>query len=129
MNRNLWAQRLAAMEAILWDKQKAARFHCVLKKGKKNLEFYPSNLTSLWQAGCFSDPDRADRALKCLEVRDSGQAWHPGGRTFSSLLAVPVLACKSLRPLGVTVRQDGSGGADLPSRGPRVLDSFSHHTR
>ncbi|XP_017451374.2 trehalase isoform X1 [Rattus norvegicus] len=86
--RNLRAQRLAAMEAILWDEQKGAWFDYDLEKGKKNLEFYPSNLTPLW-AGCFSDPSVADRALKYLEdnkiltyqygiptsLRNTGQQW------------------------------------------------------
>lgn len=62
------AQRLAAMDAILWDEQKGAWFDYDLDKGEKNLEFYPSNLTPLW-AGCFSDPSVADKALKYLEVR------------------------------------------------------------
>ena len=106
MNRNLWAQRLAAMEAVLWDEQKGAWFDYDLEKGKKNLEFYPSNLTSLWQAGCFSDPSVADKALKYLEVRGqwAGRpACHPGGGTLPSLQV-------SLRPLGVAVRQDGKEG-------------------
>ena len=43
------------MEAVLWDKQKGAWFDYDWEKEKKNLEFYPSNLTPLW-TGCFSDP-------------------------------------------------------------------------
>lgn len=86
--RNLRAQRLAAMEAVLWDEQKGAWFDYDLEKGKKNLEFYPSNLSPLW-AGCFSDPSVADKALKYLEdskiltyqygiptsLRNTGQQW------------------------------------------------------
>ncbi|XP_021493614.1 trehalase isoform X2 [Meriones unguiculatus] len=86
--RNLRAQRLAAMEAILWDEQKGAWFDYDLEKGEKNLEFYPSNLAPLW-AGCFSDPSAADKALKYLEdskiltyqygiptsLRNTGQQW------------------------------------------------------
>uniref|UniRef100_A0A8C5LB62 Trehalase n=1 Tax=Jaculus jaculus TaxID=51337 RepID=A0A8C5LB62_JACJA len=64
--RNLRAQRLAAMEAILWDEQKGAWFDYDWQNRKKNVEFYPSNLTPLW-AGCFSNPDVADKALKYLE--------------------------------------------------------------
>lgn len=64
--RNLKQQRLAAMRAILWDEEKGAWFDYDLENGKKNLEFYPSNLTPLW-SGCFSDPDAVDKALKYLE--------------------------------------------------------------
>ncbi|XP_045872881.1 trehalase isoform X3 [Meles meles] len=64
--RNLQQQRLAAMRAILWDEEKGAWFDYDLENGKKNLEFYPSNLTPLW-SGCFSDPDAVDKALKYLE--------------------------------------------------------------
>lgn len=99
MNGNLQAQRLA----ILWEEQKGAWFNYDLEK-RKNLEFYPSNLTPLW-AGCFSDPSVADKALKYLEVRGqwAGRpACHPGGGTLPSLQV-------SLRPLGVAVRQDGKG--------------------
>ncbi|XP_028722233.2 trehalase isoform X1 [Peromyscus leucopus] len=86
--RNLRSQRLAAMEAFLWDEQKGAWFDYDVEKGKKNLEFYPSNLTPLW-AGCFSDPSAIDKALKYLEdnqiltyqngiptsLRNTGQQW------------------------------------------------------
>uniref|UniRef100_A0A8C2MZT4 Trehalase n=1 Tax=Cricetulus griseus TaxID=10029 RepID=A0A8C2MZT4_CRIGR len=86
--RNLRSQRLAAMEALLWDEQKGAWFDYDLEKGKKNLEFYPSNLTPLW-TGCFSDPSVIDKALKYLEdnqiltyqygiptsLRNTGQQW------------------------------------------------------
>ncbi|XP_059248604.1 trehalase-like isoform X2 [Mustela nigripes] len=64
--RNLKQQRLAAVRAILWDEEKGAWFDYDLENGKKNLEFYPSNLTPLW-SGCFSDPDAVDKALKYLE--------------------------------------------------------------
>ncbi|XP_070129619.1 trehalase [Equus przewalskii] len=64
--RNLRAQRLAAMEAILWDEEKGAWFDYDLETGKKNAEFYPSNLAPLW-AGCFSDLGDVDKALKYLE--------------------------------------------------------------
>ncbi|GAB1294129.1 Trehalase [Apodemus speciosus] len=76
--RTLRAQRLAAMEAVLWDEQKGAWFDYDLEKGKRNLEFYPSNLTPLW-AGCFSDPSAADRALKYLEGQQDPDlpAWDP----------------------------------------------------
>lgn len=66
--RNLWEQRLAALKAILWDEEKGAWFDYDLENGKKNQEFYPSNLAPLW-AGCFSDPGVVDKALKYLEVR------------------------------------------------------------
>ncbi|KAM4848232.1 trehalase-like [Urocitellus parryii] len=85
--RNLRAQRLAALNALLWDEQKGAWFDYDTEKGK-NLEFYPSNLTPLW-AGCFSDPATVDKALKYLEdsqvltyqhgiptsLRNTGQQW------------------------------------------------------
>uniref|UniRef100_A0A8C4L6L0 Trehalase n=1 Tax=Equus asinus TaxID=9793 RepID=A0A8C4L6L0_EQUAS len=86
--RNLRAQRLAAMEAILWDEEKGAWFDYDLETGKKNAEFYPSNLAPLW-AGCFSDLGDVDKALKYLEdsqiltyhygiptsLRKTGQQW------------------------------------------------------
>ncbi|EFB27348.1 hypothetical protein PANDA_021313, partial [Ailuropoda melanoleuca] len=64
--RDLRQQRMAAMRAILWDEEKGAWFDYDLEKGKKKLEFYPSNLTPLW-SGCFSDLDAVDKALKYLE--------------------------------------------------------------
>ncbi|XP_070283061.1 trehalase isoform X2 [Myotis yumanensis] len=64
--RNLWARRLAALEAVLWDQEQGAWFDYDLEHGKKNHEFYPTNLAPLW-AGCFSDPTMADQALKYLE--------------------------------------------------------------
>ncbi|XP_076968853.1 trehalase isoform X2 [Tamandua tetradactyla] len=64
--RNLRAQRLAALNTVLWDEEKGAWFDYDLENGKKNQEFYPSNLAPLW-AGCFSDPAVADKALKYLE--------------------------------------------------------------
>ncbi|KAM7337704.1 hypothetical protein ACRRTK_003823 [Alexandromys fortis] len=86
--RNLRSQRLAAMEAVLWDEQKGAWFDYDWEKEKKNLEFYPSNLTPLW-TGCFSDPSVIDKALKYLEdnniltyqygiptsLHNTGQQW------------------------------------------------------
>ncbi|XP_024903086.1 trehalase [Pteropus alecto] len=64
--RNLREQRLAAMRAILWDEEKGAWFDYDLENGKKNQEFYPSNLAPLW-ADCFSDLGVIDKALKYLE--------------------------------------------------------------
>ncbi|XP_010627618.1 trehalase isoform X2 [Fukomys damarensis] len=86
--KGLRVQRMAAMQAVLWDEQKGAWFDYDLENGKKNLEFYPSNLTPLW-AGCFSDPAAVDKALKYLEdsqiltyqygiptsLRNTGQQW------------------------------------------------------
>ncbi|KAM6158609.1 trehalase [Rhynchocyon petersi] len=86
--RNLRAQRLTALKAVLWDEKKGAWFDYDLESGKKNPEFYPSNLTPLW-AGCYSDPADADKALKYLEdnqiltykygiptsLRKTGQQW------------------------------------------------------
>ncbi|XP_041494623.1 trehalase [Microtus oregoni] len=86
--RNLRSQRLAAMEAVLWDEQKGAWFDYDWEKEKKNLEFYPSNLTPLW-TGCFSNPSVIDKALKYLEdnniltyqygiptsLHNTGQQW------------------------------------------------------
>ncbi|XP_058400720.1 trehalase [Diceros bicornis minor] len=86
--RNLRAQRLAALKAILWDEEKGAWFDYDLENGKKNPEFYPSNLAPLW-AGCFSDPGDVDKALKYLEdsqiltyqygiptsLQNTGQQW------------------------------------------------------
>lgn len=85
--RNLRAQRLAALNALLWDEQKGAWFDYDIENGK-NLEFYPSNLAPLW-AGCFYDPGTVDKALKYLEdsgvltlqhgipasLRNTGQQW------------------------------------------------------
>ncbi|XP_008562861.1 PREDICTED: trehalase-like, partial [Galeopterus variegatus] len=82
------AQRLAALNAVLWDEEKGAWFDFDLENSKKNREFYPSNLTPLW-AGCFSDPVVTDKALKYLEdsqiltyqygiptsLRETGQQW------------------------------------------------------
>ncbi|XP_062949414.1 trehalase [Cynocephalus volans] len=82
------AQRLAALNAVLWDEEKGAWFDFDLENSKKNQEFYPSNLTPLW-AGCFSDPGVTDKALKYLEdsqiltyqygiptsLRETGQQW------------------------------------------------------
>ncbi|XP_055278471.1 trehalase [Moschus berezovskii] len=64
--RNLLAQRMAALKDVLWDEDKGAWFDYDLENEKKNLEFYPSNFAPLW-AGCFSDPDDVDKALKYLE--------------------------------------------------------------
>ncbi|KAL0626897.1 Trehalase [Plecturocebus cupreus] len=64
--RTLRAQRLAALNEVLWDEEAGAWFDYDLENKKKNGEFYPSNLTPLW-AGCFSDPGVADKALKYLE--------------------------------------------------------------
>ncbi|XP_007934648.1 trehalase [Orycteropus afer afer] len=86
--RNLRAQRLDALKAMLWDEEKGVWFDYDLENAKKNPEFYPSNLTPLW-AGCFSDPAVADKALKYLEdsqilnykygiptsLRNTGQQW------------------------------------------------------
>lgn len=66
------------MKAILWDEEKGAWFDYDLENRKKNLEFYPSNLTPLW-SGCFSDPNVVDKVLKYLEVRGAagraGTLW------------------------------------------------------
>nr|XP_012629059.1 trehalase isoform X2 [Microcebus murinus] len=64
--RTLREQRLATLSAVLWDEESGAWFDYDLDTGKKNKEFYPSNLTPLW-AGCFSDSGVADKALKYLE--------------------------------------------------------------
>ena len=58
---------MAALKDVLWDEDKGAWFDYDLEN-EKNLEFYPSNFAPLW-AGCFSDPDDVDNALKYLEVR------------------------------------------------------------
>ncbi|XP_058145162.1 trehalase [Dasypus novemcinctus] len=86
--RDMRTRRLAALNAILWDEEKGAWFDYDLENGKKNQEFYPSNLAPLW-AGCFSDPAVVDKALKYLEdnkilsythgipasLRNTGQQW------------------------------------------------------
>ncbi|ELR55388.1 Trehalase, partial [Bos mutus] len=64
--RNLRAERMAALKDVLWDEDKGVWFDYDLENEKKNLEFYPSNFAPLW-AGCFSDPDDVDKALKYLE--------------------------------------------------------------
>ena len=52
-----------------------------LRTIKKKLEFYPSNFAPLW-AGCFSDSDDVDKALKYLEVRrQHGGLLHRGRTT------------------------------------------------
>lgn len=86
--RRLRDQRLAALRAVLWDEETGAWFDYDLENGKKNLQFYPSNLAPLW-AGCFSDPRDVDKALRYLEdsqiltyqhgvptsLRKTGQQW------------------------------------------------------
>ncbi|KAM5246003.1 trehalase [Ctenodactylus gundi] len=86
--RDLRAQRLAALQALLWDEQKGIWLDYDLDSGTRNPEFYPSNLAPLW-AGCFSDPGTADKALTYLEdsqiltyrygvptsLRNTGQQW------------------------------------------------------
>uniref|UniRef100_A0ABI8A171 Trehalase n=1 Tax=Felis catus TaxID=9685 RepID=A0ABI8A171_FELCA len=64
--RNMREQLLAAMKAILWNEENGAWFDYDLENRRKNLEFYPSNLSPLW-SGCFSDPGVVDKALKYLE--------------------------------------------------------------
>lgn len=70
--QNLRAQRMEAMQALMWDQQKGAWFDYDLDKKQKNPEFYPTNLAPLW-AGCFQDSKVVDQALKYLEVRAAGQ--------------------------------------------------------
>ncbi|EHB08785.1 Trehalase [Heterocephalus glaber] len=79
---------LSSIQTSKQDEQKGAWFNYDLENRKKNLEFYPSNLTPLW-AGCFSDPGVVDKALKYLEdsqiltyqygiptsLRNTGQQW------------------------------------------------------
>ncbi|XP_055963619.1 trehalase isoform X2 [Sorex fumeus] len=86
--RNLRAQRMEAMQALMWDQQRGAWFDYDLDEKQKNPEFYPSNLTPLW-AGCFQDPKVVDQVLKYLEdnkiltykhgipasLKDSGEQW------------------------------------------------------
>uniref|UniRef100_A0A8C9KJT7 Trehalase n=1 Tax=Panthera tigris altaica TaxID=74533 RepID=A0A8C9KJT7_PANTA len=47
--RNTREQRLAAMKAILWNEENGAWFDYDLENRRKNLEFYPSNLSPLYQ--------------------------------------------------------------------------------
>lgn len=96
--RNLRAQRLAAMEAILWDEEKGAWFDYDLETGKKNAEFYPSNLAPLW-AGCFSDLGDVDKALKYLEVR-----WAAGwtGTLRAGPLTLSLTLSSDLRQVAAT---------------------------
>lgn len=68
---------MAAMKAILWNEENGAWFDYDLENRRKNLEFYPSNLSPLW-SGCFSDPGVVDKALKYLEVRGPGAAGRAG---------------------------------------------------
>ncbi|KAK2099566.1 hypothetical protein P7K49_020914 [Saguinus oedipus] len=102
MNRTLRAQRLAALNTVLWDEEAGAWFDYDLENKKKNGEFYPSNLTPLW-AGCFSDPGVADKALKYLEVR-AQQVALTHYRQHRPLLT-----------LGRTCRGGRSGCAPCPS--------------
>lgn len=92
---------MAAMKDILWDEEKGAWFDYDLENGKKNLEFYPSNLAPLW-AGCFSDPGDVDKALKYLEVR--GQLgrwlhWRQDHQLYPSLCPVTSGKWQPLPPL------------------------------
>ena len=72
-------QLLAAMKAILWNEENGAWFDYDLENRRKNLEFYPSNLSPLW-SGCFSDPVDVHMALKYLEVW--GGLGPPGGLVY-----------------------------------------------
>ncbi|XP_040114100.1 trehalase isoform X2 [Oryx dammah] len=86
--RNLRSERMAALKDVLWDEDKGAWFDYDLENERKNLQFYPSNFAPLW-AGCFSDPDDVDKALKYLEdsriltyqygiptsLQETGQQW------------------------------------------------------
>ena len=72
-------QLLAAMKAILWNEENGAWFDYDLENRRKNLEFYPSNLSPLW-SGCFSDPGVVDKALKYLEV--GGGQGQQGGLVY-----------------------------------------------
>ncbi|XP_057346610.1 trehalase [Manis pentadactyla] len=65
--RQLREQRLAALQAVLWDEETGAWFDFDLENRKKNQEFYPSNLAPLWTS-CFSDVGVVDKALKYLEA-------------------------------------------------------------
>lgn len=72
---------MAALKDVLWDEGKGAWFDYDLENDKKKLEFYPSNFAPLW-AGCFSDSDDVDKALKYLEVRrQHGGLLHRGRTT------------------------------------------------
>ncbi|XP_054988868.1 trehalase isoform X2 [Sorex araneus] len=82
------AQRMEAMQALMWDQQRGAWFDYDLDEKQKNPEFYPSNLAPLW-AGCFQDSKVVDQVLKYLEdnkilnykhgipasLKDSGEQW------------------------------------------------------
>lgn len=115
---------MAALKDVLWDEGKGAWFDYDLENDKKKLEFYPSNFAPLW-AGCFSDSDDVDKALKYLEVRrqhggllhrgrttcllpDLWQvaATHPGSTQCGKRVQVP------LRPPGggCEPRREGPGG-------------------
>lgn len=78
--RQLREQRLAALQAVLWDEEMGAWFDFDLENRKKNQEFYPSNLAPLWTS-CFSDVGVVDKALKYLEVRGTAGGLGPWGRT------------------------------------------------
>lgn len=124
--RTLRAQRLAALNAVLWDEETGAWFDYDLENKKKNQEFYPSNLTPLW-AGCFSDPGVADKALKYLEVRTQ-QVARVHCRQHRPL---PTLSrtCRGGRFLRLCLLSQPAGPAELPggSCEPRRKESRRGH--
>lgn len=61
------ALRLEAVESVLWDAERGARFDYNLVTLAKHFEFYPSNLAPLW-AQCFSRPEMVERAVEYLKV-------------------------------------------------------------
>uniref|UniRef100_A0A3Q3VZC7 Trehalase n=1 Tax=Mola mola TaxID=94237 RepID=A0A3Q3VZC7_MOLML len=75
------ALRLEAVESVLWDAERGARFDYNLVTRSKHFGLYPSNLAPLW-AQCFSWPEMVERAAEYLKASgalwDSGQQWgHP----------------------------------------------------
>ena len=127
---------MAALKDVLWDEGKGAWFDYDLENGKKKLEFYPSNFAPLW-AGCFSDSDDVDKALKYLEVRRQyGGLLHRGRTTcllpdLWQVAATPPGSTESyrqvpLRPPGAAVSQEEKAQEGSPGfRRAQPLGSLS----
>ncbi|XP_031429612.1 trehalase [Clupea harengus] len=71
-----YANRLAAVEALLWNSERGVWFDYSLRTNSSNFAFYPSNLAPLW-ARCFSHSDMQLRAFEYL--KESGALNYPHG--------------------------------------------------
>ncbi|XP_062995099.1 trehalase [Elgaria multicarinata webbii] len=59
-------QRVAAVQAVLWDDQAGVWLDYNLLRQRRNQAFYPTNLTPLWSQ-CGVDPASVVKALRYLE--------------------------------------------------------------